>query len=181
VLDHTGADPRIGLRAPCCAFRPSSGRPFDPTPFDPTKQDGTTQQAISARRREADTVVLGLPLYNYGVPSSVKAWVDHLVAGGLSHDPATGAGLLAGRDFVVIATRGGGYGEGTPREGWDHAETWLPHGVSITGLEPRFITAELTLAGRTPAMADLVPLAEKSLALACQAIDDLWPAQERTS
>ena len=72
--------------------------------------------------KEADTIVLGLPLYNFGAPSSVKAWVDRLIAPGLSIDPETHAGLLGGRDFVVLASRGGGYGAGTPREGWDHAE-----------------------------------------------------------
>jgi FMN-dependent NADH-azoreductase len=124
--------------------------------------------------KKADTIVLGLPLYNFGAPSSVKAWVDHLLAPGLSIDPETHAGLLGGRDFVVLASRGGGYGEGTPREGWDHAGAWLPHGLSATGLEPRFIAAELTLAEVTPAMADLIPLAAKSLAAAEQAIDGLW-------
>ena len=124
--------------------------------------------------KDADTIVLGLPLYNYGAPSSVKAWVDYLIAPGLSIDPETHAGLLGGRDFIVLASRGGGYGEGTPREGWDHAEQWLPHGLAVTGLEPRFIAAELTLAEVTPAMADLIPLAAKSLAAAEQAIDGLW-------
>ena len=124
--------------------------------------------------READAIVLGLPLYNFGAPSSVKTWVDYLIAPGLSIDPQTRAGLLGGRDLVVLASRGGGYGAGTPREGWDHAEAWLAHALSATGLEPRFITAELTLAEVTPAMADLIPLAAKSLAAAEQAIDDLW-------
>jgi FMN-dependent NADH-azoreductase len=41
--------------------------------------------------READTILLGLPLYNFGAPSSVKTWVDHLIAPGLSHDPETKA------------------------------------------------------------------------------------------
>jgi FMN-dependent NADH-azoreductase len=124
--------------------------------------------------KEADAIVLGLPLYNFGAPSSVKAWVDHLIALGLSIDPETHTGLLGGRDFVVLASRGGGYGPGTPREGWDHAEPWLPHGLSATGLEPRFIAAELTLAESNPAMADLIPLAAKSLEAAEQAIDGLW-------
>lgn len=74
----------------------------------------------------------------------------------------------------MLAARGGGYGEGTPREGWDHAEPWLPHGVSLLGLEPRFITAELTLADVTPQMAALKPLAAESLAAARRAIDGLW-------
>jgi FMN-dependent NADH-azoreductase len=124
--------------------------------------------------KEADTIVLGLPLYNFGAPSSVHAWVDHLIALGLSIDPETHAGLLGGRDFVVLASRGGGYGPGTPREGWDHAEAWLPHALASTGLEPRFIAAELTLAEVNPAMADLIPLAAKSLAAAEQTIDGLW-------
>jgi FMN-dependent NADH-azoreductase len=132
-----------------------------------------SRQLIDELKR-ADTVLLGLPLYNFGAPSSVKAWVDHILAGGLSYDPETGTGLLGGREFVVLASRGGGYGQGTPREGWDHAEPWLTHGVAMTGLEPRFITAELTLAGSVPAMAELKPLAEKSLATAEQEIDALW-------
>jgi FMN-dependent NADH-azoreductase len=123
--------------------------------------------------RRADTILLGLPVYNFGAPSSVKAWVDHLIGPG-AVDPETQAGLLGGREFLVLASRGGGYGTGTPREGWDHAEAWLPHGVAYTGLEPRFITAELTLAHVNPAMADLIPLAEKSLAAAEEAIDRLW-------
>jgi FMN-dependent NADH-azoreductase len=108
------------------------------------------------------------------VPSSVKAWVDHIIASGLSIDPETHTGLLGGREFLVIASRGGGYGAGTPREGWDHAEPWLPHAVSATGLQPRFITAELTLAEVNPAMAPMKPLAAESLAAAGHAIDDLW-------
>jgi FMN-dependent NADH-azoreductase len=132
-----------------------------------------TEQLVN-EVKEADGIVLGLPLYNYSVPSSVKTWVDHLIAPGLAMDPVTGTGLLGGRDFVVIATRGGGFGPGTPREGWDHAEPWLPHGVALTGLKPHFITAELILAESTPAMAELIPLAAKSLAAAEQAIDGLW-------
>lgn len=122
----------------------------------------------------ADTVLLGLPLYNFGPPSTVKSWVDHLVAPGLSVDRATMTGMLSGRDLLVLAARGGGYAPGTPREGWDHAEPWLPHALSLTGLEPRFITAELTLADVNPQMAELKPLAAESLAAAEREIDALW-------
>ncbi|MDT7800814.1 MAG: FMN-dependent NADH-azoreductase [Actinomycetota bacterium] len=147
----------------------------------PPEQHTPAQAASWALSRElvgeiqsADTVLLGLPLYNFGPPSSVKTWVDHLIAPGLSVDHATMSGLLGGREFIVLASRGGGYGEGTPRAGWDHAEAWLPHGLSLTGLEPRFITAELTLAHVNPAMAELIPLADASLATAERTIDELW-------
>ena len=83
--------------------------------------------------RAADTILLGLPVYNFGAPSTIKSWVDHLIAPGLSLDPATKEGLLGGRELIVLASRGGGYAPGTPREGWDHAEQWLPHGLHLTG------------------------------------------------
>jgi FMN-dependent NADH-azoreductase len=132
-----------------------------------------TQELVN-EIKQADTILLGLPLYNFGVPSSVKAWVDHIIASGLSIDPETHTGLLDGREFLVIASRGGGYSAGTPREGWDHAEPWLPHAVAATGLQPQFITTELTLAEVNPTMAPLKPLAAESLAAAEHAIDDLW-------
>ena len=84
------------------------------------------------------------------------------------------AGLLGGRDMLVLASKGGGYQPGTPREGWDHAAPWLPHGISLTGLEPRFITVELTLADTNPQMAELKPLAAESLAAAERGIDAQW-------
>jgi len=149
--------------------------------FVPPEQHNPEQAASWALSEElvgevaaADTVLLGLPVYNYGPPSTVKSWVDHLVAPGLSMDPATGEGLLGGRDLIVLESRGGGYGEGTPREGWDHAQPWLPHGLSLTGLEPRFIVAELTLADTNPAMADLRELAAASLKAAEAEVDALW-------
>ncbi|SEH52580.1 FMN-dependent NADH-azoreductase [Mycolicibacterium rutilum] len=131
--------------------------------------------------KRADTVLLGLPLYNFGAPSSVHSWVDHLIAPGLSIDHETGQGLLGDVDFVVLTSRGGGYGPGTPREGWDHAIAWLPHAVSLTGLRPRFITAELTMADVNPAMADLRPLAAESLRRALAEIDGLWSADENAA
>lgn len=124
--------------------------------------------------KEADTLLLGLPAYNWGPPSTVKAWVDHLIAGGLSIDAETGEGLLGDTEFIVLHSRGGGYDEGTPRHGWDHGMDWLPHGVSLNGLEPRFITASLQLAKVTPAMKELIPMAEQSLKDAEAQVDALW-------
>src|ERR1700745_4483692 len=68
--------------------------------------------------KQADTVLLGLPLYNFGPASTVQAWVDHIIATGLSIDTETHTGLLGDTDFIVLASRGGGYGPGMPRDGW---------------------------------------------------------------
>jgi FMN-dependent NADH-azoreductase len=167
-----GADPPPHLDADGGLARMVA--PAEHTPAQAASWALTTQLIDEVRR--ADTILLGLPVYNFGAPSTVKAWLDHLIAPGLSVDPATHEGLLGGRDLIVLAARGGDYAPGTPHEGWDHAQQWLPHGLVLTGLVPRFITAELTAAHVTPAKAALKPLAVESLGAAERAIDDLWHA-----
>src|SRR3977135_2819594 len=53
---------------------------------------------------QADTVLLGLPLYNFAPPSTVKAWVDHIIATGLSIDAETHTGLLRATHFIALAS-----------------------------------------------------------------------------
>lgn len=67
---------------------------------------------------DAQTILIAAPLYNFGVPAHLKAWIDLVIT-----DPRFGPGSrpLAGRPVVLVAVCGGGYGAGTPREGWDHA------------------------------------------------------------
>jgi FMN-dependent NADH-azoreductase len=146
--------------------------PADHTPAQAASY--AISQELIDEVKAADTIVLGLPLYNFGPPSTVKSWVDHLIAPGLSYNPETGEGAFGGKDFIVLAARGGGYGEGTPRYGWEHAATWLPHGLSMVALEPRFVATELTLASQVPAMSELIPLAEENLAAAEAEIDGLF-------
>lgn len=118
----------------------------------------------------ADTVLIALPLYNFGPPSTFKAWLDRIVS------PERTIGKLGEKEFVVVTARGGGYGPGTPREGWDHREPWLRHALSPLGVSDIvFIDTELTLARESPAMIplDLGVAEDKSLASALAAIDDL--------
>src|SRR5262245_9618010 len=165
-----GADP-----IPHLDTRGGLARQIPPDQHTPAQAESwRLSQELVNEIKQADTILLGLPLYNFGAPSSVKAWVDHIVADGPSVNYQTQEGLLEGRDLIVIAARGGGYAPGTPRDGWDHAELWLPHGVALTGLQPRFVTVELTLAEVNPAMSELVPLAHQSRANAERTIDGLW-------
>ena len=93
---------------------------------------------------------------------------------GLTVKPG-GGGLLGGRPLTFTAARGGGYGPGTPREGWDHREPWLRHAFSQLGFgDIRFIHTELTLAREVPQMSGLEELEDKSIADAHAAIDELF-------
>ena len=120
----------------------------------------------------ADTGLIGLPLYNFGPPSTFKAWFDRIVSGRT-------AGKLGDKEFVVVTARGGGYGPGTPREGWDHREPWLRHALTSLGVDnATFINTELTLARESPRMIplDLGAAEDQSLSEAFAAIDSIFVA-----
>ena len=99
----------------------------------------------------ADTTVLGMGLYNFGVPSTVKAWFDRLVVPGVTIGEHRGT--LGDKKLVLTLAAGGGYGEGAPRYGWDHREPWIRHAFEQLALtDVVVISAELTLARESPAM-----------------------------
>ena len=125
---------------------------------------------------DAGTIVLGMGLYNFGTPSTVKAWFDRIVVPGVTMGEG---GTLAGRRLVLALAAGGGYAEGTPRFGWDHREPWLRHAFETLGLtDVEVFSAELTLAREAPAMIplDLGAAADASLAAAEAAIDAAFVA-----
>jgi FMN-dependent NADH-azoreductase len=69
--------------------------------------------ALISELRDADVLVLGLPMYNFGVPSQLKAWFDHLARAGetFKYTENGSVGLLKGRKAYVFAARGGVYGD----------------------------------------------------------------------
>jgi FMN-dependent NADH-azoreductase len=73
--------------------------------------------ALIAELERADTIVLGLPMYNFGVPSTLKAYFDHIARAGVTfrYTEKGPVGLLAGKKAYVFAARGGLY-QGTPRD-----------------------------------------------------------------
>jgi len=98
------------------------------TPESPALQrDLANSQAVLEEFLAADTVVIGAPMYNFTIPSQLKAWIDRiLVAGKTFRYSEKGPEGLAGSKRVIIAiSRGGLYGAGTPAAGFEHAESYL--------------------------------------------------------
>ena len=98
---------------------------------------------------DADMVVIGAPMYNFTLPSQLKAWIDRiLVAGKTFRYGETGPVGLAGDKRVIIAlSRGGLYGPGTPNASVEHLETYLKAVFAFIGVTPHFVIAEGTMAG----------------------------------
>ncbi|MDR7159149.1 NAD(P)H-dependent oxidoreductase [Arthrobacter sp. BE255] len=136
--------------------------------FTSEGEQSPEQQAAYALRiqlieelEEADAIVIGAPMYNYSVPSTVKAWIDHVSAAARTilaeHRTA------AGKPITVVTSRGGSYAPGTPQEGNDYVQNYLEAVLGgLLGMKIDFITPELTLAPVNPAMSELIPLFEQS-------------------
>jgi len=97
--------------------------------------------ALIAELTAADEVVLGVPMYNFGIPSTLKAWIDHVARAGITfrYTEAGPVGLLRGKRVKVFASRGGLYA-GTPR---DTQTTYLRDVLAFLGLDDvEFVYAE---------------------------------------
>ncbi|WP_431043309.1 FMN-dependent NADH-azoreductase [Streptomyces sp. P1-3] len=123
------------------------------------------RDTLATELEQADVVLIGAPMYNFTIPSSLKAWLDHVII--IGRTSLTEAPSAAGTPAVVVASRGGGYGPGTPRESFEFVTNYLDKALNGgLGLEVDFIVPELTLARTTPAMADLIELSDASKAKA---------------
>ena len=93
---------------------------------------------------EADTVVIGAPMYNFTLSSQLKAWLDRiLVAGRTFRYTASGPeGLTGGKRVIAALARGGFYDAGSPAAGLEHLESYLRGVFNFIGIEPEFVAAD---------------------------------------
>lgn len=104
------------------------------------EQDISASQAVLEEFLAADIVVIGAPMYNFTIPSQLKAWIDRILVAGktFSYSEKGVQGLAAGKRVVVAISRGGFYGAETPYAAGEHLETylrWVFGFIGITDLE----------------------------------------------
>jgi FMN-dependent NADH-azoreductase len=111
------------------------------TPESPAVQkDVAVSQAVLEEFLAADIVVIGAPMYNFTLPSQMKAWIDRIIVAGKTFRYSAGSveGLAGNKRVVIAVSRGGFYGAGTPAAAMEHLETYL-RGVfgfiGVTNLE----------------------------------------------
>lgn len=122
----------------------------------------------------ADVVLIGAPMYNWSIPSTLKAWIDYVHVLGTTVPFDTRTQPLAGKPVVIVSSRGNTYAPGSGNEANDHTVPPLVQvlGVSM-GMDVSVITAELTLAQRIPAMAPLIEQGDASLRAARESLTEL--------
>lgn len=115
--------------------------------LEPAQRNETQQSAVKrsdgyiAELKDADALVLAVPMYNFSTPSTVKAWVDHIARAGVSFSYGENGpvGLLNVKKAYVVATRGGQYANSA----FDHQAPWLEQVLKFVGVQAvEFIYAE---------------------------------------
>jgi FMN-dependent NADH-azoreductase len=123
----------------------------DGSAVDPAQRTPAHRQALSTSDElidelaAADIIVIGAPMYNFSIPFPLKAWIDHVVrrTQTFSYGPEGPKGLLTGKKVVVITSRAGSYGAGSPTEKFDFQEPYLRFILGFVGLsDVTFINAE---------------------------------------
>jgi FMN-dependent NADH-azoreductase len=92
----------------------------------------------------ADTVVIGAPMYNFTLPTQLKAWIDRIVIAGRTfrYSESGPEGLAKGKRVIIALARGGIYSEGSAASALEHLETYLRGVFNFIGIEPEFVVAE---------------------------------------
>lgn len=130
IVDRLGAlDPALEV-----AYRDLAADPLPHLTLDRFASD--EGQAVLEQFLGADIVVIGAPMYNFAIPTQLKAWFDHiLVAGRTFRYGAEGVeGLVGGKRAIIAASRGGLYGEGSPTAAFDHAERHVRAMLGFVGV-----------------------------------------------
>ncbi|CBG71607.1 MULTISPECIES: FMN-dependent NADH-azoreductase [Streptomyces] len=159
---HADPVPHIGADAHTAGFA-------DPATHTPEQAAAFAErEKLIVELEQADAVLIGAPMYNFSIPSTLKAWLDNVVL--IGRTAMTEDSKIKGTPVTVVASRGGSYAPGTPREPLEYVQNYLTAVLSeALGLEVDFIVPELTMAPHNPAMSELIPLSEASRA---KAFDD---------
>lgn len=107
------------------------------TPADQASGEVKAEQALSAELiaelLAADTIVIGAPMYNFSIPTQLKAWFDRVLKAGVTfkYTEAGPVGLAGGRRVIIASSRGGQYGDNSPM---DFQEPYLKTLLGFIGL-----------------------------------------------
>lgn len=111
---------------------------------DVQKRENAVSEQLVSQFLAADVVVVGAPMYNFSVPSQLKAWIDRIAQAGRTfrYTEKGPEGLAGGKTVIIVSSRGGMYA-GTPGEVMDHQESYLKTVFGFFGVtDIRFVRAE---------------------------------------
>ena len=127
---------------------------------DVQRRENEVSERLVSQFLAADVVVIGAPMYNFSVPSQLKAWIDRVAQAGrtFTYTEKGPKGLAGGKTVIVASSRGGVYSTNPAMAGLDHQESYLRTVFGFFGItDIRFVRAEGVAMGdgvKTQALAD---------------------------
>jgi len=120
-------------------YRDLAANPLPHLTFDAFADTSVLDEFLAA-----DTVVIGAPMYNFTLPTQLKAWIDRLAIAGTTFRYTENGpeGLVKNKRVIIALARGGFYGDGSPAASLEHLETYLKGVFNFIGVQPEFVAAD---------------------------------------
>jgi FMN-dependent NADH-azoreductase len=130
------------------------------------QQELTLGKQILDEFLSSDIVVVGAPMYNFNIPSQLKAWVDLLCVPGVTfrYSSAGPEGLCGGKRVIIVSSRGGAYGAGSPFEKFDFQENYLKVVFGFIGITNVEIIRAEGIGGGPEKAAEAIASAKQQIA-----------------
>lgn len=109
------------------------------------RNENALSEALVSQFLASDVIVIGAPLYNFSIPSQLKAWIDRLAQAGrtFKYTDKGPVGLAGGKTVIVALSRGGLYSSSEAGRAAEHQETYLQTVMGFMGItDVRFVRAE---------------------------------------
>jgi len=120
---------------------------------DAQRRENAVSEALVSQFLAADVVVVGAPLYNFSIPSQLKAWIDRIAQAGrtFKYTEKGPVGLAGGKTVIVASSRGGVYSTSDAGNAMEHQESYLKTVFGFFGVtDVRFVRAEGVAMGEAP-------------------------------
>ena len=112
---------------------------------DVQRRENEISERLVTQFLAADVIVIGAPMYNFSIPSQLKAWIDRIAQAGrtFTYTDKGPKGLATGKTMIVASSRGGVYSTNPAMAGLDHQESYLKTVFGFVGItDVRFVRAE---------------------------------------
>ena len=129
------------------------------------RRENAVSEALVSQFLAAEVIVVGAPLYNFSIPSQLKAWIDRVAQAGrtFTYTASGPKGLAGGKTVIVASTRGGVYSTSEGGRAMEHQESYLQTVFGFLGIsDVRFVRAEGLAMGDAKKAEALVRAAEQA-------------------
>jgi len=136
---------------------------------DAQKRENAVSEALVSQFLDADVVVVGAPMYNFSIPSQLKAWVDRIAQAGrtFKYTESGPVGLAGGKTVIIASSRGGFYSTSEAGQAMEHQESYLRTIFGFFGItDVRFARAEGVALGEQARAKALALVDQEIVALA---------------